>query len=56
MKSPSKIYPSLAITDADLEETELAVEKAVSSLSNIYKMHNLNEETWMYSTKMDFIQ
>ena len=35
LKSPSKIYPSLAITDADLEETELAVEKAVGSLSNI---------------------
>ena len=35
LKSPSKIYPSFAITDADLEETELAVEKAVGSLSNI---------------------
>ncbi|MEM9584614.1 MAG: aminotransferase class III-fold pyridoxal phosphate-dependent enzyme [Pseudomonadota bacterium] len=31
-KSPGKLYPSLAITDADLERTRVAVQHAVASL------------------------
>ncbi len=32
LKSPSKLYPSLAITEADLSQTEAAVEAAVKAL------------------------
>ena len=32
-KSPSKLYPSLALTDADLELTRSAVEKAVAAIA-----------------------
>ena len=32
-KSPGKLYPSLAVTDADLEQTRLAVERAVDALA-----------------------
>jgi len=32
LKSPSKLYPSLAITQADLSQTEAAVEAAVKAL------------------------
>ena len=32
-KSPGKLYPSLAITDADLEQTEAAIQKAVAAIS-----------------------
>ena len=32
-KSPGKLYPSLAITDADLEQTEAAIHKAVAAIS-----------------------
>ncbi len=32
-KSPGKLYPSLALTDADLQQTKSAIEKAVASIS-----------------------
>ncbi|WP_170415282.1 aspartate aminotransferase family protein [Ruegeria atlantica] len=32
-KSPGKLYPSLAVTQADLEQTRMAVEKAVQAIS-----------------------
>ena len=32
-KSPGKLYPSLAITSNDLEQTKVAVEHAVRSIS-----------------------
>lgn len=32
LKSPSKLYPSLALTDSDLEHTSIAVEHAVAAL------------------------
>ncbi|WP_170506957.1 aspartate aminotransferase family protein [Ruegeria arenilitoris] len=32
-KSPGKLYPSLAVTEADLEQTRAAVEKAVQAIS-----------------------
>ncbi|MGB1919643.1 MAG: aspartate aminotransferase family protein [Candidatus Puniceispirillales bacterium] len=32
LKSPSKLYPSLALTDSDLEQTGIAVEHAVAAL------------------------
>ncbi|WP_170333113.1 aspartate aminotransferase family protein [Ruegeria arenilitoris] len=31
-KSPGKLYPSLAVTDADLEQTRMAVDKAVQAI------------------------
>ena len=34
LKSPSKLYPSLAITDADLDQTDEAVTAAVKALSD----------------------
>ncbi|MCP5088211.1 MAG: aminotransferase class III-fold pyridoxal phosphate-dependent enzyme [Rhodobacteraceae bacterium] len=34
-KSPGKLYPSLAISDADLAQTQAAVLKAVRAISNI---------------------
>lgn len=32
LKSPSKLYPSLALTDSDFEQTSIAVEHAVAAL------------------------
>ena len=32
-KSPGKVYPSLALTETDLEETRIAVAKAAAALS-----------------------
>ncbi len=32
LKSPSKLYPSLALTDSDFEHTSIAVEHAVAAL------------------------
>ncbi|MEO1108520.1 MAG: aminotransferase class III-fold pyridoxal phosphate-dependent enzyme [Pseudomonadota bacterium] len=32
-KSPGKLYPSLAITEADLEQTQYAIQQAVSAIS-----------------------
>ena len=34
LKSPSKLYPSLAITDADLDQTDEAVTAAVKAVSD----------------------
>ncbi|WP_420585280.1 aspartate aminotransferase family protein [Ruegeria sp.] len=34
-KAPGKLYPSLAVTEADLEQTRAAVEKAVKAISAI---------------------
>ncbi|MBO9445716.1 aminotransferase class III-fold pyridoxal phosphate-dependent enzyme [Ruegeria sp. R14_0] len=34
-KAPGKVYPSLAVTAADLEHTRLAVEKAVQAISEV---------------------
>ena len=34
-KSPGKLYPSLAITEADLETTRLAIEAAVRAISEV---------------------
>ncbi|WP_275041683.1 hypothetical protein [Leisingera sp. ANG-S5] len=31
-KSPGKTYPSLALTDEDLEQTEAAIRKAAAAL------------------------
>jgi hypothetical protein len=35
LKSPSKLYPSLAISEEDLHKTEAAVNKAVDVVSRI---------------------
>jgi hypothetical protein len=35
VKSPSKLYPSLAISEADLLKTEAAVHRAVDAIAHI---------------------
>ncbi len=35
LKSPSKLYPSLALTEADLTQTHLAVTHAVEAMSRL---------------------
>jgi glutamate-1-semialdehyde 2,1-aminomutase len=35
LKSPSKLYPSLAISEADLPKTEAAVHMAVDAIADI---------------------
>jgi len=32
LKSPAKMYPSLALTDSDIEHTEMAVKRAVAGV------------------------
>jgi glutamate-1-semialdehyde 2,1-aminomutase len=32
LKSPTKIYPSLALTDADIAQTKAAIDHAVTAL------------------------
>ncbi len=35
LKSPAKLYPSLALTEADLEQTEVAIEQAASAVAGM---------------------
>ncbi|MEK9621813.1 MAG: aminotransferase class III-fold pyridoxal phosphate-dependent enzyme, partial [Alphaproteobacteria bacterium] len=35
LKSPSKLYPSLAVSEQDLDETQAAVQKAVAAVAEI---------------------